>query len=60
VLFDEPTSALDTHLGEQVMELIQAEVKGRGVAAVIITHDTRMTHYCDRVVRIVDGELQPE
>jgi putative ABC transport system ATP-binding protein len=59
VLFDEPTSALDTHLGEQVMELIRAEVKGRGVAAVIITHDTRMTHYCDRVERIIDGELQP-
>jgi putative ABC transport system ATP-binding protein len=57
VLFDEPTSALDTHLGEQVMELIRSEVKGRGTAAVIITHDTRMTHYCDRTVHITDGVL---
>jgi putative ABC transport system ATP-binding protein len=57
VLFDEPTSALDTHLGEQVMELIRSEVKGRGTAAVIITHDTRMTHYCDRTVHITDGIL---
>jgi putative ABC transport system ATP-binding protein len=60
VLFDEPTSALDTHLGEQVMELIVKEVKGRGVAAVLITHDTRMTHYCDRTVHIVDGVLSDE
>ncbi len=57
VLCDEPTSALDTKLGEHVMELIQTEVKGRGIAAVIVTHDTRMTHYCDRVVTILDGKL---
>ena len=60
VLFDEPTSALDTHLGEQVMELIQSEVKGRGTAAIIITHDRRMTHWCDRTVTILDGHLQTE
>jgi putative ABC transport system ATP-binding protein len=57
VLFDEPTSALDTHLGEQVMELIRREMKDRGTAAVVVTHDERMTHYCDRVVRIVDGRI---
>jgi putative ABC transport system ATP-binding protein len=57
VLFDEPTSALDTKIGEQVMELIQSEMRSRGTAAVIVTHDTRMTHYADRTVRIVDGVL---
>ena len=57
VLFDEPTSALDTQLGERVMDLIRSEVKGRGIAAIIVTHDTRMTHYCDRVVTITDGRL---
>jgi putative ABC transport system ATP-binding protein len=57
VLFDEPTSALDTQIGAQVMELIQREMKHRDTAAVIVTHDTRMTHYADRTVRIVDGRL---
>jgi putative ABC transport system ATP-binding protein len=57
VLFDEPTSALDTKLGEQVMELIRREVKGRGTAAVVVTHDNRMTHYADRTVEIRDGRL---
>lgn len=57
VLFDEPTSALDTRLGEQVMELIRSEMKARNTAAVIVTHDTRMTHFADRMVQIVDGRL---
>ncbi len=60
VLFDEPTSALDTKLGEQVMELIRTEMKARETAAVIVTHDTRMTHFADRIVRIVDGRLGAE
>ncbi|HAP75823.1 MAG TPA: hemin ABC transporter ATP-binding protein, partial [Acidimicrobiaceae bacterium] len=57
---DEPTSALDTKLGEQVMELIRSEMKARDTAAIIVTHDTRMTHYADRIVRIVDGRLGAE
>jgi putative ABC transport system ATP-binding protein len=57
VLIDEPTSALDTKLGEQVMELIVNEVKSRSTAAVIVTHDQRMTHYADRSVAITDGRL---
>jgi putative ABC transport system ATP-binding protein len=57
ILVDEPTSALDTRLGQQVMELIAGEVKTRRTAAVIVTHDPRMTHYADRVVEIVDGRL---
>lgn len=56
--FDEPTSALDTKLGEQVMDLIQQEMRSRGTAAVIVTHDTRMTHYADRTVHITDGRLE--
>jgi putative ABC transport system ATP-binding protein len=57
VLFDEPTSALDTKLGEQVMDLIRKEVKGRGTAAIVVTHDSRMTHFADRTVEITDGRL---
>ncbi|HEY5155844.1 MAG TPA: ABC transporter ATP-binding protein [Acidimicrobiales bacterium] len=58
VLIDEPTSALDTKLGEQVMELIVNEVRARETAAVIVTHDLRMTHYADRTLKIMDGVLE--
>ena len=57
VLFDEPTSALDTELGTQVMELIRTEMKQRGTAAIVVTHDERITEYCDRTVHITDGVL---
>ncbi len=57
VLFDEPTSALDTELGAQVMDLIRSEMKSRRTAAIVVTHDDRITEYCDRTVRIIDGVL---
>ena len=58
VLFDEPTSALDTKLGEQMVELIREEMKSRGTAAIIVTHDDRITRYADRTVHITDGRLE--
>jgi putative ABC transport system ATP-binding protein len=58
VLFDEPTSSLDTQLGEQVMELIRNEMNSRGIAAIVVTHDERMTRYTDRTVHIMDGVLE--
>jgi putative ABC transport system ATP-binding protein len=57
VLFDEPTSALDTQLGEQVVGLIREEMKRRGTAAIIVTHDERITHHADRTVHITDGRI---
>jgi len=58
MLVDEPTSSLDTELGQQVMELIRTEVKSRGVAAIVVTHDERVLDFGDRLVRIVDGVLE--
>jgi putative ABC transport system ATP-binding protein len=57
VLFDEPTSALDTRLGEQVVGLIREEMKRRGTAAIIVTHDERITHHADRTAHITDGRI---
>ena len=58
VLFDEPTSALDTKLGDQMVQLIREEMKSRGTAAIIVTHDDRITSYADRTVHITDGRLE--
>jgi putative ABC transport system ATP-binding protein len=57
VLFDEPTSALDSKLGDQVVQLIRSEMKSRGTAAIIVTHDDRITQYADRTAHIIDGRL---
>jgi len=58
VLIDEPTSALDSKLGHQVMELLHREIKARGVAAIVVTHDERVIEFGDRTVEIIDGALQ--
>ncbi len=58
VLFDEPTSALDSKLGDQVVKLIRDEMKKRGTAAIMVTHDERITHYADRTVNIEDGRIE--
>ena len=33
-------------------------MKSRDIAAIVVTHDERMTHYCDRSVHIVDGVIE--
>lgn len=57
VMFDEPTSALDSRIGEQVVGLIRTEMKERGTAAIIVTHDSRITKFADRTVNIEDGVI---
>lgn len=59
ILVDEPTASLDTELGTQVVKLLAAEIKNRGKAGIMVTHDLRMVEYTDRTVRILDGRLQP-
>lgn len=57
ILADEPTASLDSARGREVARLLAREVKTRGAAAIMVTHDERMLDLCDRVVRIVDGRL---
>lgn len=57
ILVDEPTASLDTELGTQVVQLLASEIKSRGKAGIMVTHDLRMVEYTDRTVRILDGRL---
>lgn len=57
VLADEPTASLDSNRGKQVVEMISHEVKSRNKAAIMVTHDDRILHLCDRVLRIEDGQI---
>lgn len=57
VLVDEPTASLDTELGKQVVQLLAREIKDRGKAGIMVTHDMRMVEFTDRTIRILDGTL---
>jgi len=58
VLADEPTASLDYTNARQVMELLQRQAHEHGKTVIVITHDERMLTYCDRVLRMEDGQIQ--
>jgi putative ABC transport system ATP-binding protein len=57
ILADEPTAALDSHTGRNVMEMMSDLAHKRGRAVVIVTHDSRVLDFADRIVRIEDGAI---
>lgn len=59
VLLDEPYSSLDPEGTELVSALI-ADVRQRGGAAVVVTHDiARAMKLADRILALVDGRVVP-
>jgi putative ABC transport system ATP-binding protein len=58
LLADEPTASLDSERGMAVVRLLASEVHQRQVAGVLVTHDMRMAGQADRVIRVLDGQLQ--
>jgi putative ABC transport system ATP-binding protein len=57
ILADEPTAALDSHTGRNVMQQITELAHQRGRAVVIVTHDSRVPDFADRIVKIEDGAI---
>ena len=57
ILADEPTAALDSHTGKTVMEMMSELAHKRGRAVVIVTHDSRVLTFADRIVKIEDGAI---
>ena len=57
ILADEPTAALDSQTGRNVMEMMSELAHKRGRAVVIVTHDSRVLSFADRIVKIEDGAI---
>jgi putative ABC transport system ATP-binding protein len=55
ILADEPTAALDSQTGRTVMEMMNDLAHKRNRAVVIVTHDSRVLNFADRIVSIEDG-----
>lgn len=54
---DEPTAALDGALGQNVMELLRRVTLAPDRAVIVVTHDSRVFHFGDRIVRMSDGRV---
>ncbi|MDX1805458.1 MAG: ABC transporter ATP-binding protein [Paenisporosarcina sp.] len=57
ILADEPTASLDSDRAYEVMELLQKETKSKNTTTIVVTHDTRLISYCDKVYKMTDGVL---
>lgn len=57
ILADEPTAALDWERGQDVIGLFVEEAKQGQCALIMVTHDTRLVPYFDRILHIENGNL---
>ncbi len=54
---DEPTSALDAKSGQTVMQLIKQVAVEPGRAVIVVTHDSRVYEFGDRMIEMNDGQI---
>jgi predicted ABC-type transport system involved in lysophospholipase L1 biosynthesis ATPase subunit len=57
LLADEPSGNLDRRTGEEVMDLLFAQVRSSGMAMVLVTHNEPLADRCDRKLALRDGRL---
>jgi lipoprotein-releasing system ATP-binding protein len=57
VLADEPTGNLDTKSADGVFALLRDINRASGTSFLVVTHDPRLAHRCDRIIEVVDGQV---
>jgi putative ABC transport system ATP-binding protein len=57
IVCDEPTSNLDHETGRSMMEVMRHVAKSPDRALIVVTHDTRIYEFADRIARMDDGKI---
>ncbi len=57
LILDEPTASLDGDTGRKILEFVRKEVLSDKRCILIVTHDSRIYDYADRIVRMEDGRI---
>lgn len=58
VFADEPTGNLDSKTTREVMQLITEIARENQQTLVIVTHDIEIARYADRIIHILDGNIE--
>jgi putative ABC transport system ATP-binding protein len=57
ILADEPTGNLDSRSGQEVMAVMQALNRERGITLVLVSHDATLAQHTQRIVHLHDGRI---
>ena len=60
LLADEPTGNLDSARSREIMEVLAAFNRERGITIAMVTHDAYMAAYAKRIIRFLDGAIESE
>ena len=60
ILADEPTGNLQSAQGEEIMETLRRLNQEDGVTIVQVTHSEKQANYGDRIVNLVDGQVEED
>jgi putative ABC transport system ATP-binding protein len=60
ILADEPTGNLDSRSSKDIMSILCGLHQERNLTLIMITHDTNIAHYCQRIIYIEDGQILKE
>jgi putative ABC transport system ATP-binding protein len=57
LIFDEPTASLDGTTGKRILEFVKNEILNDKRCILIVTHDSRIFGYADRIIEMEDGRI---
>lgn len=60
IFADEPTGNLDTASGSAVMQTLDELHEKMGHTIVLITHETHTAEYAERMIKIIDGNIESD
>ena len=60
ILADEPTGNLDSRTSAEIMDILTALNRERGITIVMVTHDQEIADYADRHVFFHDGQIRSD
>ncbi len=57
MIFDEPTASLDGETGRRIVDFVKKNIMNENRCIIIVTHDSRIFEYADRIIKMADGKI---